>query len=143
VAGVVTIGDSRPMTDASPDQPTSLPRVLVVDSDERIRGSLAGLLLIGKRCVVIGSAGHPAAALALVETDPPDIVVLDPRLPDLTDGRAFIGQLRDVAPAVRVVVMGLDLEHSLGVDVDAVIRKTFRPRELIEAICAVAQVARA
>jgi CheY-like chemotaxis protein len=125
------------MSDAAPDRPSSLPRVLVVDPDERIRESLAGLLGIGDRCLVIGSAGHAAAALAFVEAESPDVVVLDPRLPDLDQGRAFIARLREIAPPVRIVVMGADLDNALD-GVDAVIRKTYRPRELIEAICAAA-----
>jgi CheY-like chemotaxis protein len=114
--------------------PSPQPRVLVVDPDERIRESLAGLLGIGHRCVVVGSAGHPASALAQIAADLPDVVVLDPRLPDLTDGRAFVARLREIAPGIRIVVMGADLEQALD-GVDAVIRKTYRPRELIEAIC--------
>lgn len=123
------------MSDPAPAQTPSVPRILVVDPDERIRESLAGLIGIGRRCAVVGSAGQPAEALAFVYNHAPDVVVVDPRLPDLTEGRAFIGHLRASAPKVRIVVMGSDLEGSLGVEVDAVIRKTFRPHELIEAIC--------
>jgi DNA-binding NarL/FixJ family response regulator len=133
----------RFMTDTQPTTPTAGLRVLVVDRDERVRESLAGLLVIGQRCTVIGSAGHPAAAIALIERDEPDVVVLDPRLPDLTEGRAFIARVRREAPGVRIVVMGTDHDRSLGDDVDVFIRKTFRPRELIEAICAAASAVRA
>jgi DNA-binding NarL/FixJ family response regulator len=129
------------MTDPAPAQMPSVPRILVVDPDERIRESLAGLIGIGQRCAVVGSAGQPDEALAFVRSHAPDVVVLDPRLPDLNDGRALIGSLRATAPGVRVVVMGSDFEGSLGADVDAVIRKTFRPRELIEAICRAAVAA--
>src|SRR3954463_13630530 len=45
----------RGMTDAAPT--TGPLRVLLVDPDERVRESLAGLLCIGHRCVVIGAAG--------------------------------------------------------------------------------------
>lgn len=130
------------MTQATPNPPSPQPRVLVVDPDERIRESLAGLLGIGRRCVVVGSAGHPSSALALIASDLPDVVVLEPRLPDLDDGRAFITRLREIAPGIRIVVMGVDLGQSLD-GVDAVIRKTYRPRELIEAICRAAVVAHA
>jgi DNA-binding NarL/FixJ family response regulator len=130
------------MTQATPISRDPQPRVLVVDPDERIRESLAGLLGIGDRCIVVGSAGHPTLALAMIAADLPDVVVLDPRLPDLNDGRAFIARLREIAPEVRIVVMGADLEQSLD-GVDAVIRKTYRPRELIEAICRAAVVAHA
>jgi len=128
------------MTELLPNQPDRRLRILVVDADERVRESLAGLLGIGQRCVVVGSAGHPAAALALVAADPPDIVMLDPRLPDVAEGRAFIAQVRLIAPTVRVILMGT--VDPAGSDdlagAHAVIRKTFRPRELQDAISAVA-----
>ena len=41
-------------------------RVLVVDADERVRESLAGLLAIGGHVVVVGTAGDPGSALDLV-----------------------------------------------------------------------------
>jgi DNA-binding NarL/FixJ family response regulator len=128
------------MTEPAPRLPEGRLRILVVDSDERVRESLAGLLGIGQRCVVVGSAGHPAAALALIAADPPDIVMLDPRLPDIAEGRAFVAQLRRIAPTVRVILMGtMDPAGSNDMaGAHAVIRKTFRPRELQEAIIAVA-----
>jgi DNA-binding NarL/FixJ family response regulator len=128
------------MTELPPNQPDGRLRILVVDADERVRESLAGLLGIGQRCVVVGSAGHPAAALALIAADPPDIVMLDPRLPDVAEGRAFIAQVRLIAPTVRVILMG-SVDPAASDDLagaHAVIRKTFRPRELQDAIRAVA-----
>jgi DNA-binding NarL/FixJ family response regulator len=130
------------MTEPQPATPPAGPRVLVVDRDERVRESLAGLLGIGHRCIVVGSAGHPDTAIALIDRDAPDVVVIDPRLPDLTEGRAFIARVRESTPGVRIVVMGTDHERSLGDGVDAFIRKTFRPGELIEAICAAAAAVR-
>ena len=53
-----------------------------------------------------GSAGESGLALEIVEATAPDIVVVDPRLPEIEAGLEFIRRLRAVAPAVRVVVMG-------------------------------------
>jgi DNA-binding NarL/FixJ family response regulator len=113
-------------------------RVLVVDADERVRESLAGLLAIGRRCIVVGTASHPESALELIAAEPPDVIVLDPRLPEVDAGRAFIARARELSPSVRVLVMSWD---SLGHDsiisgADAFVRKTFRPRELIDAVLA-------
>jgi DNA-binding NarL/FixJ family response regulator len=138
VAGAACRDQDRTMTDRNPDPVSATPRILVVDSDERVRESLAGLLGIGSRCRVVGSAGHATAALAFIRSHTPDVVVVDPRMPELSDGRAFIATLRDVSPETRIVVMGTDHERSVGDAADAFIRKTFRPRELIEAICAAA-----
>ena len=112
-------------------------RVLVVDADDRVCESLAGLLGIGERLVVVGGAGRPGPALELVASTKPDIVVVDPRLPDVDDGLAFIGRLRVDAPAIKVVVMGSFAgadQTSLAAAADGFVRKTFRPTELVAAI---------
>jgi DNA-binding NarL/FixJ family response regulator len=115
-------------------------RVLVVDADDRVRESLTGLLGIGQRVVVVGSAGQPGPALDLVASEAPDVVMVDPRLPEIDGGVAFIGRLRALAPDVRVLVMGWadGLESGPIQQADGFVRKTFRPSELIAAILAAA-----
>ena len=129
------------MTEPAPMQSAPL-RVLVVDPDERIRESLAGLLRIGGRCVVVGSAGGPDDAVALAATIRPEVVLLDPRLPAMDGGRAIIACLREVVPGVRVLVLNLS-ESTDGTPraegADAYIKKTFRPHELIDAVIAAAR----
>jgi DNA-binding NarL/FixJ family response regulator len=120
-----------------PDPGPAPLRVLVVDADDRVCESLAGLLGIGDRVVVVGGVGRPGPALELVASARPDIVVVDPRLPDVGDGIAFIGRLRALAPDVKVVVMGSfdgTDQASLVAAADAFVRKTFRPTELVAAI---------
>lgn len=122
-------------------RPTPRLRVLVVDADDRVRESLAGLLGIGQDLIVVGSAGDSDAAISLVMSASPDVVVIDPRLPELEGGIAFIRRVRSSAPGVRVVAMGwADGPEPRAVDagVDGWIRKTFRPSELIAAILAAA-----
>jgi two-component system, NarL family, response regulator DevR len=129
------------MNDAPLESPQPL-RVVVVDADERTRESLAGLLAIGRRCIVVGSAGHVPQALTLVGELIPDVIVVDPRLPEIDGGRAFIAQARQLSPHVRVLVMSWsgDLEHDLlAAGADGYIRKTFRPRELLDAVMAAAR----
>jgi DNA-binding NarL/FixJ family response regulator len=114
-------------------------RVLVVDADDRVRESLTGLLAIGDRVVVIGSAGQAGQALDLVVQHRPDIVIVDPRLPEVDGGLAFIRELRDRVPDVRILAMSWSdaLEH-IAIDggADGFVRKTFRPSELVAAILA-------
>jgi DNA-binding NarL/FixJ family response regulator len=112
-------------------------KVLVVDADDRVCESLAGLLGIGERLVVVGGVGQPARALELVTATEPDVVMLDPRLPEIDDGLAFLKRLRAVAPDVRVVVMGTfdaQAQQPLTAVADAFVRKTSRPTELVAAI---------
>ena len=121
-------------------QPPRL-RVVVVDADERVRESLTGLLCIGDRLEVVGSAGQSGPAVDIVRDTRPDIVVLDPRLPELDAGLSLIRRLRDVAPGVRILVMsGADASEGgdLVRSADGFVRKTFRPSDLVAAVIAAA-----
>jgi DNA-binding NarL/FixJ family response regulator len=127
--------DDRDVHDPA-DGPTPL-RVLVVDGDERVRESLAGLLSIGGKVEVVGVAGDPVRALELIPSVRPDVVVIDPRLPEPTLGVALIERLRREAPGVRVVVMRWTDVADVTLDecgADGFVRKTFRPSELLAAI---------
>jgi DNA-binding NarL/FixJ family response regulator len=124
---------------ADPGSSASSPplRLVVVDADDRVRETLTRLLEIGDLVEIVGSAGDTGPALEIVQATAPDVVVVDPRLPEIESGLAFIGRLRAVAPAVRVVVMGgsdtpqLD---DLTSAADCVCRKTFRAGDLLSAI---------
>jgi DNA-binding response OmpR family regulator len=114
-------------------------RVLVVDADDRVRESLTGLLAIGGRCMVVASAGQVGPALDLAIDHQPDVVIVDPRLPEVDGGMIFIGRLRAQLPGVRILAMGWS--DSLEADVlesgaDGFVRKTFRPSELVAAVLA-------
>ena len=81
-------------------------RVLVVDADDRVRESLTGLLAIGGRCTVVASAGLAGPAFDLAIDSEPDVVIVDPRLPEVDGGMAFIARLRTHLPMVRILAMG-------------------------------------
>ncbi len=120
-----------------PGQGAAPLRVLVVDADDRVCESLAGLLGIGERLVVVGGIGRPGPALEMVTSAQPDVVVVDPRLPAIEDGLDFLKRLRAQAPGVRVVVLGSfdgPDQSALTAVGDAFVRKTFRPTELVTAI---------
>jgi DNA-binding NarL/FixJ family response regulator len=129
------------MSQASPRYDGPL-RVLVVDADDRVRESLAGLLTIGGRCLVVASAGQVGPALDLAIDHRPDVVIVDPRLPEVDGGIAFIAKLRANLPSIRILAMGwsdtleADVIHS---GADGFMRKTFRPTELVAAVLATSQ----
>jgi DNA-binding NarL/FixJ family response regulator len=82
-------------------------------------------------------AGEPDPALDVVRATRPDVVVVDPRLPEVDNGVSFLRRLRRVAPEVRVLVMsGTDLPEmdELTPLADGVVRKTYRATELLTAI---------
>jgi DNA-binding NarL/FixJ family response regulator len=114
-------------------------RIVLVDSDDLVRESLTGLLGIGRRVQVIGAAGETAHALRLIGTMQPDVVVVDPRLPELSSGLEFIRQAKRVAPSAAVLVIGsADVVEQAAASggVDGCVRKTFRPDDLTAAIVA-------
>lgn len=106
---------------------------------------MAALLGIGGRIEVVGAAGQAGTALELVLATSPDVVLVDPRLPDLDGGLAFINQVHELAPAVKVLVACTPefLERAAATDgVDGYLRKTFRPDDLTAAILATTQAPR-
>ena len=112
-------------------------RVLVVDADDRVRESLTGLLAIGGRCTVVASAGLAGPAFDLAIESEPDVVIVDPRLPEVDGGMAFIARLRANLPAVRILAMSWsDSLESAVIEsgADGFVRKTFRPSELVAAV---------
>jgi DNA-binding NarL/FixJ family response regulator len=114
-------------------------RIVLVDSDDLVRESLTGLLGIGRRIRVVGAAGEPGHALGLIGMTQPDVVVVDPRLPELASGLEFIEQARRLAPGAAVLVIGsADVVERAArcAGVDACVRKTFRPDDLTAAILA-------
>jgi DNA-binding NarL/FixJ family response regulator len=112
-------------------------RILVVDADDRTRESVAGILGIRHRFDVVGTAGHVDAAIALAAAHRPQVVVLDPRLPEVSDGIALIRRLRQLDADVAILAVGWspDLEHqALVAGADGFVRKTFKPGDLSTAI---------
>jgi DNA-binding NarL/FixJ family response regulator len=114
-------------------------RVLVVDADDRVRESLTGLLAIGGRCMVVASAGQVGPALELAIDHRPDVVIVDPRLPEVDGGIALIARLRADLPDVRILAMSWSDQLEAAVlqsGADGFVRKTFRPSELVAAVLA-------
>jgi len=122
---------------AASDPIPGLPRILVVDADDRTRESIVGILGIRHRFEVVGSAGHVGAALAIVDRHRPDVLIVDPRLPEIPDGIALIRRARAIDPTIRILAVGWapSLEHdTLAAGADCFIRKTFKPGDLSGAI---------
>jgi DNA-binding NarL/FixJ family response regulator len=132
-----SIGTATEAVAPKPDPAAATLRLLVVDADDRTRESIVGLLRIRHRFDVIGSAGHTAAAVALLREHRPDVVIVDPRLPELPDGIALIRRIRAIAPSARILALGWSpgLEQDTrAAGADGFLRKTFKPAELTVAI---------
>ena len=81
------------------------PRVAVVDADRRVQQSLAEVLRVAG-VDVVGTAGDVRTALEMVSARSPDVLLVDPRLPDLDAGRALLSSVSLGWPSIRIVVMG-------------------------------------
>lgn len=95
----------------------SAPRVVIVDADRRVQQSLAELLGLTGQVSVVGRAGDVRTALEEVQKAEPDVVLLDPRLPDVEAGVALIAGLRRAWPSMKVVLTGwADVEGHAALD---------------------------
>lgn len=83
-----------------------LPRVAIVDADRRVMQSLADLLSVSGEVDIVGGAGDVRAALKLVDQARPDVVLVDPRLPDIEAGIALVAGLSRAWPEMRIVMTG-------------------------------------
>jgi DNA-binding NarL/FixJ family response regulator len=116
-------------------------RIVVVDADHRVRDSFAGLIALAGGVDVVATTGQPAEAMKAVRRSRPDVVVLDPRLPELEEGLALIAAIHRVRPEVRVLVLGWSGDHeqmAMDAGADGFICKSADPVTLVEAVLAVA-----
>lgn len=113
-------------------------RILVVDDEERIR-SLVGQYLRAEGYEV-AEAASGEETLAKVQSHPPDLVVLDVRLPGV-DGFEVLAELRKRSE-VYVIMLTARAEETdklvgLTAGADDYLTKPFSPRELVARVKAV------
>jgi DNA-binding response OmpR family regulator len=84
-------------------------KVLVVEDDESVRRTLAVALSMANFLVLEASTG--AAALAVLERNDPDAVVVDLRLPD-RQGGAVLQRLRSQDGPAWVAISALDRQEA-------------------------------
>ncbi len=113
-------------------------KVLVVDDDEHILRSLAQYLELEEFSVKTASGG--AEALALVESDRPDLVVLDVMMPEM-DGFEVLENLRRKPETEKLPVIMLtardqhgDILKGYQMGVSSYMVKPFNLDELVEVI---------
>ena len=84
--------------------------VLIVDDQPAFRHVL-GQLLAQAGLAVSGEAGDIPEAEVLVQTNPPDLAVVDVRLPGV-DGLEGTARLKALAPDLRVILVCAHLNHA-------------------------------
>jgi DNA-binding response OmpR family regulator len=108
-------------------------RILVVDDDPTVSDVVCRYLRLAG--FEVGMVADGAAALAVVERDAPDLVVLDLMLPGI-DGLEVCRRLRtrpDGIPIVMLTALGDEADRVLGLELgaDDYVTKPFSPRELV------------
>jgi two-component system, sensor histidine kinase SagS len=113
-------------------------RVLVADSDERVRRSAHGLL--GSFGCVVETARDGKEALTMARLGTYDAILVDIRLPDMTGHDAFC-KLKQAQPQARVILMtafGYDPSHAIVKcrqdGLRFVLYKPFRVDQLLDAL---------
>src|SRR3970282_160000 len=78
------------------------PRILVVDDEEPIRKTMR--MTLEYEGFEVSEAASGAEALQSVESDPPDLVFLDIKMPGI-DGLDALKQLKEISPATQVIII--------------------------------------
>ena len=79
-------------------------KVLIVDDHPVVRLGLRTMLESEENISVTGMAGSGADALVEVQREPPDVVLMDLRMPEM-EGAEAIAELRRVLPEIRILVL--------------------------------------
>jgi len=111
---------------------TRAARILLVDDEPAIQKSMAPL--IRSRGYKMAGAETGAEALSAIETDPPDLVILDLGLPDI-DGIEVCRRIRARSNMPIIVLSARDAERdmitALDEGADDYVTKPFSPDELL------------
>jgi signal transduction histidine kinase/CheY-like chemotaxis protein len=109
-------------------------RVLVVDDDEPLARMMAGFL--AESGFVADCATSGAQALEKIAAAPPDVLVLDLRMPEM-NGRALLEAVRATGARPRVVLLSADREVATAareLATEAFVEKPFAPEGLLAAV---------
>ncbi len=79
-------------------------RVLVAEDQAMVLGALAALLDMEQDLDVIGRAADGAQARTMIENDPPDVVLTDIEMPNMS-GLDLAEWLRKHQPKIRVIIV--------------------------------------
>src|ERR1700712_1562558 len=84
-------------------------RLLLADDHTILRDGIRALLSAEDDLDVVGEASNGAEVLAMLETTPADVILMDVQMPVL-DGFATMPELRSRFPELRVLVLTM-LDH--------------------------------
>ena len=102
--------------------------LLIVDDDALIRKSLSLMLSREEDITVIGTAENGAEAVQMCKTQPPDVVLMDIRMPNV-DGIAATRLIKKTHPNVRIMMLTTfddkpNIQQALSAGADGYLLKT-------------------
>jgi len=111
--------------------------ILVVDDDVRILRFISSSLRLAGHTVCTAGGGN--TALGMVESEKPDVMVLDLLMPEI-DGLEVLRRLREVSdmPVVAISAHTSSAEKALKLGANSFLAKPFKPDELIRIIASLA-----
>lgn len=117
-------------------------RVMVVDDHRIVRDGLEQLVATTDDLELAGSAADGAAAVAMVASTQPDVVLMDLSMPVL-DGIEATRAIRSAHPGVRIVVLTSFADRTRVADAvdagaDGYLLKHAEPNQILDAIRAAA-----
>ena len=112
--------------------------VLIADDHAVVRTGLAAMLGAEKDIHVIDQAKHGKEAVAKSLKNPPDVVVMDLRMPEM-DGVEATAELQQKLPSARILVLTSfgeadDVAHALEAGAAGAITKTAEDAELVDVV---------
>jgi len=112
-----------------------MPRILLIDDDQELAPPLREYF--AQFGLELENAVHPAEGLAMIEREPPDLVILDIMLPQM-DGFEVCRRIRagSELPVLMLTARGEVLDRVVGLELgaDDYLPKPFEPRELVARI---------
>jgi len=116
----------------------SSPRILVADDEPALLRLLE--FVLGRRGYLIQGVSTGNAAVELLESNPPNIAILDVMMPGL-DGYEVLKFIRSNAELASIPVVMLtaraqldDIQQGLSLGADAYLAKPFDPEELLSVV---------
>ena len=112
-------------------------RVAVADDQELVRAGLCGILRAASDLAVVGEAATGDQAIALVQAEKPDVVLMDIRMPEL-DGIEATRRITATEDTKVLILTTFDLDEyvysALRGGASGFLLKDTPPRQLIDAV---------